>query len=101
VNQNKYCTRRNRRSNHPRRDSAFLRNQGPGCHHSSVAERPGRGCCIPRRSSAPPSFEHDHPEWKITTERMGWVWAAQCDGSAALIMANDLRDLLDELERRI
>jgi hypothetical protein len=32
---------------------------------------------------------------------MGWVWAAQCDGSAALIMANDLRDLLDELERRI
>ena len=32
---------------------------------------------------------------------MGWVWKAQRDGSETLIMANDLRDLLDELERRI
>ena len=30
----------------------------------------------------------------------GWVWKAQRDGSETLIMANDLRDLLDELERR-
>ena len=47
------------------------------------------------------AFERDHPEWKITTERMGWVWKAQRDGSETLIMSNDLRDLLDELERGI
>lgn len=50
----------------------------------------------PRRQA----FERDHREWKITTERMGWVWKAQRDGSEMLIMSNDLRDLLDELERR-
>jgi hypothetical protein len=49
---------------------------------------------VPRRKA----FEHDHPEWKITAERMGWVWKAQRDGSETLIMANDLRDLLDKLE---
>ena len=52
---------------------------------------------VPRRMA----FEHDHPEWKITTERMGWVWKAQRDGSETLIMSNDLRDLLDELERHV
>jgi hypothetical protein len=51
---------------------------------------------VPRRIA----FEREHPEWKITTERMGWVWKAQRDGSETLITANDLRDLLDELERR-
>jgi hypothetical protein len=51
---------------------------------------------VPRHEA----FERGHPEWKITTEHMGWVWKAQRDGSDTLIMANDLRDSLDELERR-
>lgn len=49
---------------------------------------------VPRRQA----FERDHPEIKITPERQGWVWRAQWDN--VTVMCNDLRDLLDELEKR-